>query len=109
MSGEDEFDAIPDEFEGLDFDSIPNLSIDIRPADPAQPSSPNSSSHYSCDDDIDEHFLVEMDAIEDRITQGIRESVDGLFRKCVFASNYSLLSAQRILHIPYACPGSSVP
>jgi hypothetical protein len=73
MSGEDEFDAIPDEFEGLDFDGVPDLSIDTHP-DLAQPSSPNSSSHYSCDDDIDEHFLIEMDAIEDRISQGIRES-----------------------------------
>jgi hypothetical protein len=27
MSSEDEFDAIPDDFEGFDFDSIPDLAV----------------------------------------------------------------------------------
>jgi hypothetical protein len=81
MSGEDEFDSIPDEFDGLDFDAIPDLAISA-PAEaiidiPPRPDSANSSSHYSFDDDIDEAFLVELDAIEDRITQRIRESASG--------------------------------
>src|ERR1700691_6602857 len=84
MSSEDEFDTIPDEFDGLDFDAIPDLAI-IVPTEtidlsnstiPTRPASANSSSRYSCDDDIDESFLVELDAIEGRLMQGIRESTN---------------------------------
>jgi hypothetical protein len=70
MSSEDEFDAIPDDFEGLDFDSIPDLAI-------TRPASAGSSSHYSYDDDIDESVLVELDAIEGRLSQGIRDAANG--------------------------------
>jgi hypothetical protein len=83
MSSEDEFDLIVNEFDGVDFDAIPDLAT-IRPTSsssstiPPRPASANSSSHYSCDDDIDESVLAELDAIESRITQGIRESASGL-------------------------------
>jgi hypothetical protein len=82
MSTEDEFDTIPDEFDGLDFDAIPDLApteATARPSSaiPPRPTSSNSSSHYSCDDDIDESFLVELDAMEGRLALGIRESSSG--------------------------------
>lgn len=81
MSSDDEFDAIPDEFEGLDFDGIPDLAtaratISSRIESPTilpRPDSANSSSHYSCDD-IDESVLVELDAIENRLAQNRNES-----------------------------------
>ncbi|KIM85517.1 hypothetical protein PILCRDRAFT_367384 [Piloderma croceum F 1598] len=81
MSSDDEFDAIPDDFEGFDFDAIPDLAI-TGPAEvtsnsisaiPPRPASAGSSSHYSYDDDIDESILVELDAIEGRLSQGIRD------------------------------------
>ena len=85
MSSEDEFDAIPDDFEGLDFDAIPDLAI-TGPADltshsilaiPPRPASAASSSHYSYDDDIDESVLIELDAIEGRLSQRIRDAANG--------------------------------
>jgi hypothetical protein len=85
MSSEDEFDAIPDDFEGFDFDAIPDLAI-TGPAEitsnsisaiPPRPASAGSSSHYSYDDDIDESVLVELDAIEGRLNQGIRDAANG--------------------------------
>lgn len=82
MSSEDEFDAIPDEFDGLDFDAIPDLAIVVPTSYSSygvRPATANSSSHYSDSfDHIDESFLVELDIIEARLTQGIRESMSGL-------------------------------
>jgi len=79
MSSGDEFDTIPDEFDGFDFDAIPDLAITgptevtggSSSAIPPRPASAGSSSHYSCDDEIDESVLVELDVIEGRLVRGM--------------------------------------
>jgi hypothetical protein len=61
---DDEFDAIPDEFEGLqvDWDAIPGLG----PA-PVPPGSPDArSSQYSFDDELDDEFLAAVNELERR-------------------------------------------
>ena len=61
MSDTDEFDAIPNEFEGLDFDAVPALAI----PHPTRP--PSAASQYSCDAQIDESYLVAIDALENQL------------------------------------------
>lgn len=89
MYSEDEFDTIPDEFEGIDFDAVPALtalpaalseeSATASDSDAAIPPRPPSagSTHYSWDDEIDESVLVEVDAIERRIALETGEIVEG--------------------------------
>lgn len=107
MSDIDEFDAIPDEFEGLNFDAVPALAIpdtnstttnNPGPSLP-RPASAASSTQYSCDDDIDESYLVAIDALENRLG----ESPNGvLLISCVFLAYRSLqLWTQRLIH---PCP-----
>lgn len=71
----DEFDNIPDEFdgiEGIDWTGIlsgsvpPNVSTGVElPA----ARSPSASSYWSCvDDEMDSAFLAELDALEHNIT-----------------------------------------
>lgn len=70
----DEFDNIPDEFdgiEGIDWTGIlsgpvPNVSTGV---DLPAARSPSASSYWSCvDDEMDSAFLAELDALEQNIT-----------------------------------------
>jgi hypothetical protein len=73
-SSGDEFDALPDEFEGLDWNEFPELTFphpndscltpNVNP-DPSRPPSSRSSSHFSSDDVYDEAFFAELDALEE--------------------------------------------
>ncbi len=60
---EDEFDSLPDFYEGIDFDHIPELSSTHNDDEDAS----TSSSHYSFDE-LDDSALAEIDAIEMRLT-----------------------------------------
>ncbi|GJE87754.1 Ring finger domain-containing protein [Phanerochaete sordida] len=66
--GEDEYDALPDAYAGIDFDSIEALCGPARPARPATPSS-TASTEYAFDE-LDEATLAEVDAIVARALQG---------------------------------------
>jgi hypothetical protein len=77
---DDEFDNIPDEFdgiEGIDWTrilagpaNVPTSSNVDLPALPPVRSRSANSSHYSCDDEeMDSAFLAELDALEQNITQ----------------------------------------
>ncbi|KZP32248.1 hypothetical protein FIBSPDRAFT_882609 [Athelia psychrophila] len=76
----DEFDGYVDEYDGLDFDAIPDLN-DLNPPAPvpevqsSQPARPPSStsSHYSFDN-LDQSLLVELDEIESRLIEDATES-----------------------------------
>ena len=96
---EDEFDALPDMFEGVDWDSIPAMTqcafysvggsatvVDHSPlpnssqhSAPAvgsgEPNTP-SSEDYGLDD-LDESFLGEVDALERSLTQRDVPSMSG--------------------------------
>ncbi|PSR80762.1 hypothetical protein PHLCEN_2v6678, partial [Hermanssonia centrifuga] len=61
---EDEFDSLPDFYEGIDFDSVPELSSTHNDEE-EDASTP--SSHYSFDE-LDDSALAEIDAIEMRLT-----------------------------------------
>lgn len=64
----DEFDAIPDEFEGLDFDAVPALAIlSTAPSEIPRPTSAASSTQYSCDEAINESYLVAVNAFESQL------------------------------------------
>lgn len=84
MPSDDEFDAIADDFDGFDFDAIPDLAtlppsqilIDDVSDIPPRPLSATSSTDYSCDDGIDDSLLAEIDAIESRLNQGTSESTE---------------------------------
>jgi len=90
MSSEDEF---PDDFQGVNWDDIDIPALgeasntahtqvhDPPPTPQSDTGSSNSSIHYLCDDDdIDEAFLAEVDALEQQATQGVAaatSSIDG--------------------------------
>jgi len=73
-TSDDDFDALPNDFDGLDFDSIPALShIGDGSASNlqrgqflARPASSNASSQYSRDE-FDASFLAELNDIEDQL------------------------------------------
>ena len=67
MSDIDEFDAIPDEFEGLDFDAVPALAILSTPSEIPRPTSAASSTQYSCDEAINESYLVAVTTFESQL------------------------------------------
>jgi hypothetical protein len=82
-STEDDYDAIPDEFYGIDLECIPSLSRIARSDDtvrylPPRPASSNSSSQYS-GDEFDASFLAEVDALENRLNE---EEIGGLQIGC---------------------------
>lgn len=74
MPSEDEFDNISDGFAGIDWNAVPSLCGTSTA--PAGPSSPNSSTRYSVDDEFDDSFLAEVDAIEERATRALRSSTN---------------------------------
>lgn len=79
MTSVDEYDALPDAFEGIDFDAIPALqsislssvpsfvALEPSPApDDARQDHPSpSSSQYDPGDVLDESFFSEVDALAD--------------------------------------------
>jgi hypothetical protein len=72
-STEDDYDAIPDEFYGIDLECIPALSQIATSNDtvqylPPRPASSTSSSQYS-GDEFDASFLAEVDALEDQLNE----------------------------------------
>jgi hypothetical protein len=71
MASEDEFDNIPDNLEGIDLDAIPSLSRRQTEEDnaPVRVSTPASSSHYSCDEDIDDLYLATFDTLNAQLNQ----------------------------------------
>lgn len=87
-SSEDEFDSYPDEFEGLDWNEFPALSLpvlnngshslDLDVLHPPRPGSSRSSSHYSCDDVFDAAFLAEVDALESQAIRNSDTPVNGM-------------------------------
>lgn len=97
MSSEDEFDAYPDEYAGLDFDTIPDLNDNILPIQtpevesdvPPRPTSAGSSSHYSFDD-LDQSLLVELDELEGRLTQAQTSSTNGVFLSWISAVQHKV-------------------
>ncbi|KAL4243078.1 hypothetical protein ABKN59_001039 [Abortiporus biennis] len=70
---EDEYDTLPDPFEGLDWNTIPELAEPPRSTGEEPPTSqllsntPHSSSDYAFDD-VDDAFLAEVSAIETAMT-----------------------------------------
>jgi len=82
---EDEFDNVSDDFELFDWNAIPELAgpcstvtiaatstqtdpePDTLPTILPRPLSANSSTDYSCDDELDASFFAELDALEQEI------------------------------------------
>jgi hypothetical protein len=68
-SSDDEFDAFRNEFDGIDFDAIPALSLIANNDESSQNSlettRSNASSEYSCDE-FDASFIAELDEFEER-------------------------------------------
>jgi hypothetical protein len=85
-SSSDEFDDLPDEFEGFDWNEIPALTLSNETRFPDSldnlnvpcPASPHPSSHYSCDDEFDEAFLAAVDALEETAIQNAGTSANGM-------------------------------
>ena len=80
IMSDDEFDGIPDEFEGLDFNAVPALASPNAPPTttntstfgpsaiiPRPSSAASSSTQYSCDDEINQSYLVAVDAFENQL------------------------------------------
>ncbi|THH02485.1 hypothetical protein EW026_g365 [Hermanssonia centrifuga] len=72
---EDEFDSLPDFYEGIDFDHIPELSSTHNNDEDAS----TPSSHYSFDE-LDDSALAEIDAIEMRLTTETAEIITDVRR-----------------------------
>lgn len=95
----DEFDEYGDEYDGLDFDAIPDLN-DLNPPPPipeassSLPERPASStsSHYSFDD-LDQSLLVELDKIESRLIENATESTNGALSGIVRVQTLHLYSS----------------
>lgn len=79
-ASDDEFDALPDDFSGFDFDAVPDLAAAVEvptsslppPAESEAavvPTHSSASSDYG-DDTLDADFLAEVDALEDRAVRG---------------------------------------
>ena len=65
---EDEYDALPNAYADIDFDTIEALCGPARTERPATPSS-SASTEYAFDE-LDEATLAEVDAIVARALQG---------------------------------------
>jgi len=75
-------DGFPDEFEGIDFDIIPELSaptltttITTCVANTSHFSNPGSP--YSCNDNFDAEFLAEVDILEKQATSTAQSHAPG--------------------------------
>lgn len=94
MSSDDEFDNLTDEFEGVDWSTVPDLTgpaqsssfaeIPTQSQDsaiiksPVRPSSSHSSSYYSGDEDLlDASFLAEVDFLEEQQYQTQSSTLGG--------------------------------
>ena len=96
---EDEFDALPDAYAGIDFDKIEALCGHPRPTTP--------SSEYLFDD-LDEATLAEIDAIEARALQsvdatGTRPGQKIALTPLISLSRNSIDTRQRVGALEGAC------
>ena len=106
---DDEFSNLPDDFEGVDFDSIqalaPAATDSATPATNKLPmeksGSDTSSPRYSCDDHFDAAFLAEIDALENSL-QPAGEFCLLRVRKCsidvVFSTRQGIYTSTSVQH-----------